>query len=71
MPPHCQSTLPAQGGSPALRDALQAYERKLIQEALESHNFNGAAAARALGLDRGNLSRVAKRLGMSMNSKKS
>jgi len=55
--------------SNGLRDSLLAYERQLISEALEANEFNGAAAARALGIDRGNLSRLARRLGVSMQAK--
>lgn len=60
-----------QSGSPGLRETLQAFERRLVLETLEANDFNGAAAARALGLDRGNLSRLAKRLGVSMQTKES
>jgi len=51
----------------ALRDAVHELERELVASALTQHDFNGAAAARALGLDRGNLARLAKRLGLPMD----
>lgn len=47
-----------------LRDALAVYERSLIQDSLERNRQNWAAAARDLGLDRANLSRSARRLGL-------
>ncbi|MFC3814759.1 nitric oxide reductase transcriptional regulator NorR [Lysobacter sp. GCM10012299] len=47
-----------------LRDSLAAMERRLIQEALERHGNNWAAAARSLGVDRANLARSARRLGL-------
>jgi len=47
-----------------LRQALDVYQRQLIQACLERHQGNWASAARELGLDRANLSRLAKRLGL-------
>jgi anaerobic nitric oxide reductase transcription regulator len=47
-----------------LRDAMQDYERKLIHASLARNNDNWAACARDLGLDRANLNRMAKRLGL-------
>lgn len=44
------------------RHAVAAYERNLIHDTLARHGQNWAAAARALGLDRANLNRLAKRL---------
>ena len=52
------------GELPRLQDALDATERALIRRALEAHAGNKAAAARALGLDRANLHRKIKRLGL-------
>ena len=57
---------PFRGEGQSLRDAVQAFERTLVFDTLTAHDFNGAAAARALGIDRGNLVRLAKRLGVSM-----
>jgi len=54
--------LPAPGAD--FRDAVTAYERTLILDALKRHNQNWASAARELGLDRANLNRLAKRLGL-------
>lgn len=47
-----------------LRQALDDYQRQLIQGCLERHQHNWASAARELGLDRANLGRLAKRLGL-------
>ena len=47
-----------------LREAIEKLERELVGAALDRHGLNRAAAARALGMDRGNLARVAKRLGL-------
>ncbi|HVR50891.1 MAG TPA: nitric oxide reductase transcriptional regulator NorR [Pseudorhodoferax sp.] len=48
-----------------LRSALDAYERRLITQSLARHRHNWAAAARELGMDRANLRRAARRLGVS------
>ncbi|MDD2057402.1 nitric oxide reductase transcriptional regulator NorR [Pseudomonas sp. GD03860] len=47
-----------------LRQALDDYQRQLIQACLERHQHNWASSARELGLDRANLGRLAKRLGL-------
>ncbi|NBA94673.1 nitric oxide reductase transcriptional regulator NorR [Pseudomonas sp. R5(2019)] len=47
-----------------LREALDRYQRQLIEACLERHAHNWASAARELGLDRANLSRLARRLGL-------
>jgi anaerobic nitric oxide reductase transcription regulator len=47
-----------------LREATENYQRQLISACLERHHNNWASAARELGLDRANLGRMAKRLGM-------
>ncbi|WP_433885303.1 nitric oxide reductase transcriptional regulator NorR [Pseudomonas vranovensis] len=47
-----------------LRQALDDYQRQLIQACLEHHQHNWASTARELGLDRANLSRLARRLGL-------
>ncbi|WP_017937525.1 nitric oxide reductase transcriptional regulator NorR [Zestomonas thermotolerans] len=48
----------------SLREAVERYQRQLISEALERHQGKWSAAARELGLDRANLSRLARRLGL-------
>jgi anaerobic nitric oxide reductase transcription regulator len=47
-----------------LRQATEHYQRQVISACLERHQHNWAGAARELGLDRANLGRMAKRLGM-------
>lgn len=47
-----------------LRQATENYQRQLISACLERHHHNWASAARELGLDRANLGRMAKRLGL-------
>ena len=54
------STAPATG----LRQAVAQYERQLLEHALQAHGYRWAPAARALQLDRANLQRLAKRLGL-------
>jgi len=49
-------------GEGGLRQALDDYQRQLIEGCLQRHDYNWAAAARELDLDRANLSRLAKRL---------
>lgn len=46
------------------RDATQAFQRDLITRAVARNRDNWSAAARELGLDRGNMHHLAKRLGM-------
>ncbi len=47
-----------------LRSAVAMFERSMVRAALDRHDQNWAAAARELGLDRANLNRLAKRLGL-------
>lgn len=47
-----------------LRSATEQFQRQLISAALERNQDNWASAARELGVDRANLGRMAKRLGM-------
>jgi anaerobic nitric oxide reductase transcription regulator len=51
-------------GALTLRDAMEDYERRLIQASLARNRNNWAACARDLGVDRANLNRMAKRLGL-------
>jgi len=46
------------------REAVTAYERTLILDALARNDHNWASAARELGIDRANLNRLARRLGL-------
>ena len=52
-----------------LRATVEAYERQVIEQALQAHQHSWAAAARDLQVDRGNLQRLAKRLGIGKNEK--
>ncbi|MGI4813790.1 MAG: nitric oxide reductase transcriptional regulator NorR [Janthinobacterium lividum] len=47
-----------------LRQAMEHHERQLIRDSLARHQHNWSAAARELGIDRANLSRSARRLGL-------
>ncbi|GHC98574.1 hypothetical protein GCM10007320_54490 [Pseudorhodoferax aquiterrae] len=66
--------LPAASATPAappagtvpLRQRVQAFERQAIEQALTCHAGNWAAAARALDMDRANLVRLARRLGLAV-----
>ncbi|PWC74841.1 nitric oxide reductase transcriptional regulator NorR [Azospirillum sp. TSH64] len=58
-----QPTLPDLPQLP-LRDAVEELERRMIREHLARHDGNWAQAARSLGLDRSNLFRLARRLGL-------
>jgi len=49
----------------ALRQQVDAYEKQLIELALARHGNSWAAAARELQMDRANLARLGKRLGVS------
>jgi anaerobic nitric oxide reductase transcription regulator len=55
--------LPGSSGL-SLTDATDEFQRRLIAREVERADGNWAAAARLLGLDRSNLHRIAKRLGM-------
>ena len=50
----------------SLRDSVEQYERQLVQQALTQNGHSWAAAARALQMDRANLQRLAKRLGIAL-----
>ena len=49
-----------------LKTATEVFQRQLIQQTLAQTNCNWAEAARRLQLDRANLQRLAKRLGMKV-----
>jgi len=53
---------PEQAGP--LRERVRAFEKRMIEEAVERRHGNWAAAARDLGLHRGNLHHLARRLGL-------
>lgn len=50
----------------SLKQATDAFTHHLITQQLEHHQFNWAATARALHVDRANLVRLAKRLGIAV-----
>ncbi|MDN3526679.1 nitric oxide reductase transcriptional regulator NorR [Halomonas sabkhae] len=52
------------GEEASMREATAAFQRRLIQQRLAEHEHNWAATARALGMDPGNLHRLAGRLGL-------
>ncbi|MEY5100678.1 MAG: hypothetical protein RJA36_3397 [Pseudomonadota bacterium] len=47
-----------------LRQAVESFERQLIEQSLARHHYNWAAAGRELRMDRANLIRLARRLGI-------
>ena len=49
-----------------MSDAVAKLQRELVTSALVMHGHNWAAAARVLGMDRANLARLAKRLGLAV-----
>ncbi len=59
---------PARAGAaaPTLRESLDRHQKQLIEAALIAHAGNVAASARQLGLDRANLMRLARRLGVTI-----
>jgi anaerobic nitric oxide reductase transcription regulator len=50
----------------SLRESARAHQRARIAAALAEHAGNRAAAARSLGMDRGNFHRLLKRLGFNL-----
>ena len=49
----------------SLKESAAAHKRELVERALATHQGNLAAAARSLGLDRGNFHRLVGRLGLA------
>jgi len=63
--PPSPAPVPRPEARPAsLREAAAAHRRALVERTLEEQHGNLAAAARALGMDRGNFHRLVKRLGL-------
>ena len=60
MPP-----APAGPAGQGLRASVEAFERQLVQDCLQRHDYHWAGAARELRIDRANLARLAKRLGIT------
>jgi anaerobic nitric oxide reductase transcription regulator len=60
-----EPALPPKTARPrSLSESASAHKRQLVEKALAEQHGNYAAAARALGMDRGNFHRLAKRLGL-------
>lgn len=62
--PPCCAAQPASTRTPGLRAQVDAYERGLVSVSLARHGGSWAAAARELQIDRANLQRLARRLGV-------
>jgi anaerobic nitric oxide reductase transcription regulator len=54
----------ALGGGRPLGELVRDFQRRLVADAVERNRGNWAAAARELGLHRGNLHHLARRLGL-------
>lgn len=54
-----------------LKQATEEFQRHAIERALDKTQLNWAQAARSLGMDRANLVRLAKRLGIQVTKKRS
>ncbi|MBY4676464.1 nitric oxide reductase transcriptional regulator NorR [Marinobacterium arenosum] len=61
--PEASETVAVSPGLP-LKEALEQYQRELIEQRLQLHDDNMAAAARSLGINRSNFHRLLKRLGI-------
>ena len=48
-----------------LKESSRAHQREIVEHVLADHPNNLAAAARALGMDRGNFHRLVSRLGLA------
>jgi anaerobic nitric oxide reductase transcription regulator len=59
-----ETSAPAATAPAGLRESVAEHERQLILASLQRHQGSWAAAARELQLDRANLQRLAKRLGI-------
>jgi anaerobic nitric oxide reductase transcription regulator len=63
-PSHPAAVVKGAGSHGTLRESSRAHQRERIAATLADHQRNFAAAARALGMDRGNFHRLVKRLGL-------
>jgi anaerobic nitric oxide reductase transcription regulator len=68
QPADLHDVYPAPVGK-TLHRAVEEFQRDLIRQAIEQHQGNWAAAARDLGMDRGNLYHLAARLGVRARSR--
>ncbi|HEX7507692.1 MAG TPA: sigma-54-dependent Fis family transcriptional regulator, partial [Polyangia bacterium] len=65
-PPAVASLHPAERAPKrTLKESSRALQRDIVERALADHPNNLAAAARALGMDRGNFHRLVRRLGLA------
>jgi anaerobic nitric oxide reductase transcription regulator len=62
--PTAIATAPEEVENMPFSDAVDTFKRQLLRHRIELHGGNLAAASRSLGLDRGNLHRQLKRLGI-------
>ncbi|MFD1382987.1 nitric oxide reductase transcriptional regulator NorR [Rhodanobacter aciditrophus] len=58
------------GGIQDLKQATENFQRQTIQQALDQAGLNWAQAARSLGMDRANLVRLGKRLGIEVTKRR-
>ena len=61
-----QLVIPPLANNISLKQAIDTYTQQLIIQQLKQHNYNWASTARSLQVDRANLTRLAKRLGISI-----
>lgn len=61
-----QLVIPPLANNISLKQATDTYTQQLIIQQLKQHNYNWASTARSLQVDRANLTRLAKRLGISI-----
>jgi anaerobic nitric oxide reductase transcription regulator len=59
-----ETAFPTVGGRQPLRASVEAYQRRLIRQAVSDSGGNWSAAARRLGMHRSNLHTLARRLGV-------
>jgi anaerobic nitric oxide reductase transcription regulator len=65
MPSRKEPASPLELNGRSLRDAIDDYQRSVIQQEFQRADGNWAATARALGMHRSNLHHLAKRLGLT------
>jgi anaerobic nitric oxide reductase transcription regulator len=65
-PPAFESSIPADGTRKrTLKESSRAHQREVVERTLAANPNSLAAAARALGMDRGNFHRLVRRLGLA------
>ena len=68
LPQNSNAQAPANSGSGALADRVQAFEREVIMAELKHNHYNMASAARALHLERSHLYKKAEQLGIDLRA---